>query len=128
MAFTPGPENFVRLTPLLIFCNTLCIYYPNVGNICIERFGTMLLNNHLTGHRATLTFKKTGWFNSKNLHQFEGSIEDKFGKVVRNIYGNWTREMWSCSPEAYKAAFSVSRGELVEQPHDAKLIASVIPR
>ncbi len=36
-----------------------------VGSLWMEHQGTMEVRNHVTGHKATITFKPGGWFSGK---------------------------------------------------------------
>ncbi|KAI6653376.1 Oxysterol-binding protein-related protein 2-like isoform X1 [Oopsacas minuta] len=96
-----------------------------MGNIWLERHGVMHFVNHTTGHKLNLNFKKKNWFNNRELHAVEGVLVDKNGKELRNLYGNWNNEVWSCTPETYKrikAHSNLSKGP------DSKLLCKAIPK
>ncbi|XP_069689712.1 oxysterol-binding protein-related protein 1 isoform X2 [Periplaneta americana] len=66
-----------------------CVHNIIVGKLWMEQYGTMEVINHITGHRAVLTFKPAGWF-SKDLHRVEGFITDMHKKKLHFLYGKWT--------------------------------------
>ena len=98
--------------------------YNVIGNLWLERHGITPIINHTTGHRVMLKFKKKGWFSSRDQYVVEGTIVDKTGRELRCIYGNWTSDIWSCSPETFqriKLNPSLSKGP------DSTLLAKAIP-
>ena len=78
-----------------------------------------------SGHTLDLTFKKRGWFSSRDLNCVEGVVVDKHGKELRNLYGNWTNEIWSCSRATYKR---IKANPALSKGQDSKLLCKAIPR
>ena len=72
-----------------------------------------------------LNFRKKGWFSSRDLFAIDGMIVDKMGNPQRYVYGQWTDEVWSCSPETcdrIKLGLSKRKGS------DSRLIGKAIPK
>ncbi|KAI6653377.1 Oxysterol-binding protein-related protein 2 [Oopsacas minuta] len=95
------------------------------GDLWIEKHGTIPIINHTTGHKLYMTYKKKSWFNNRDLHAVEGVVVDKNGKELRYLYGHWTSEIWSCSPETYKRILANPR---LRKGHDSKLLVKANPR
>lgn len=63
-----------------------------VGKVNIDHHGTVQVRNQDTGHSASITFKKKGWF-SKDHHQIHGSILDLDNKEKFTISGQWSESI-----------------------------------
>ena len=95
------------------------------GNIWMERHGLVHIVNHTTGHKLHLNFKKKGWFSNRDLNVVEGVVVDKCGKELRCIYGHWTDEVWSCSPETFRR---IKENPSLKKGTDSKLLGKAIPK
>ncbi|CAG9316749.1 unnamed protein product [Blepharisma stoltei] len=61
-----------------------------MGKIYVENHGDLEMSNYSTGDRATLTFKKKGWF-EKSTHEVTGFAYDTNGNAVYSIEGTWSK-------------------------------------
>ena len=91
----------------------------------MEKYGVVPIIDHTSGHRLMLDFKKKGWFSSRDQYVVEGMIVDESGVEKRYVYGNWTSDVWSCSPETYRR-IEANQSQL--RGPDSKLIARAIPK
>ena len=95
------------------------------GNIWMEKHGIVPIIDHTTGYRIMLNFRKKGWFSNRNLNCIDGMIVDGEGMEQRYLYGQWTDEVWSCSPETFRR---IEAGLSKRKGSDSKLIAKAIPK
>lgn len=65
---------------------TTNIYNIIMGKIYIDNTGTVEMSNYTTGDRATIIFKKKGWF-EKASHELEAHIFDSNGLEKYKIEG-----------------------------------------
>ena len=91
----------------------------------MEKHGVAPIIDHTSGHRLMLNFKKKGWFSSRDQYVVEGMIVDESGVEKRYVYGNWTSDVWSCSPETYRR-IEANQSQL--RGPDSKLIARILPK
>ena len=96
---------------------------PN--NMWMERHGLIRMINHITGHKLNLNFKKKGWFSNRDLYAVEGVVVDKNDKELRCIYGHWTDEIWSCSPETFQR---IKENPNLKKGADSKLLGKATPK
>ena len=68
----------------------------------IEKHGIVEMVEHPTGYRVALNFKKKAWLSNRDQYAIEGTLFDGNGNALRRLYGHWTQEIWSCSPETYR--------------------------
>ncbi|CAG9330446.1 unnamed protein product [Blepharisma stoltei] len=64
------------------------IYNIIMGKIYIDNSGSIEISNFNNGDRATIEYKKKGWF-EKVTHELEGSVFDNFGNEKYKIEGKW---------------------------------------
>ena len=72
-----------------------------------------------------MTYKKKVWFSNRDVNAVEGVIVDKNGNELRYIYGHWTSDIWSCSPETYRR---IMENPSLGKGPDSKLLVRAIPR
>ncbi|XP_062985090.1 oxysterol-binding protein-related protein 3 isoform X2 [Elgaria multicarinata webbii] len=73
---------------------TSCIHNILSGQRWIEHYGEIIIKN-LNDHscHCKLTFVKTKYWNH-NIHEIEGSVLDKNGKVVHRLFGKWHENIY----------------------------------
>jgi hypothetical protein len=62
-----------------------------LGSPTIDHFGDMVITNHRTGDRCTLTFKPKGWRGSGC--EIKGQVTDASGQKVWDIAGRWSSQL-----------------------------------
>nr|XP_028605502.1 oxysterol-binding protein-related protein 3 isoform X7 [Podarcis muralis] len=81
---------------------TSCIHNILSGQRWIEHYGEIIIKN-LNDHSCLckLTFVKTKYWNH-NVHEIEGNVLDKNGKVVHRIFGKWHENIYCGTPSSPK--------------------------
>lgn len=63
-----------------------------VGSPTIDHVGDMIVTNHASGEKCTLTFKPRGW-RGKDAFEIKGAVHDKDGKKSWDIAGRWNSQL-----------------------------------
>ncbi|KAM0748994.1 hypothetical protein T439DRAFT_316102 [Meredithblackwellia eburnea MCA 4105] len=63
-----------------------------LGNPIIDHYGDMIVTNHRTGDKCTLTFKPRGWRGS-GACEIKGKVVDAQGKEHWDIAGKWNSQL-----------------------------------
>ncbi|KAG9301527.1 hypothetical protein G9A89_008379 [Geosiphon pyriformis] len=71
---------------------TTCVNNLIVGSPVIDHYGDMVITNHLTGDKCTLTFKARGW-RGKDAYEIRGVVNDAQGTEVWEIAGRWNERL-----------------------------------
>ncbi|XP_070585117.1 oxysterol-binding protein-related protein 3 isoform X4 [Erythrolamprus reginae] len=79
---------------------TSCIHNILNGQRWIEHYGEIIIKNlnDDTCH-CKLTFVKTKYWN-RSVHDIEGSVLDKNGKVVHRLFGKWHENIYCGTPSS----------------------------
>ncbi|XP_008110873.1 oxysterol-binding protein-related protein 3 isoform X1 [Anolis carolinensis] len=79
---------------------TSCIHNILSGQRWIEHYGEIIIKNlNDSSCCCKLTFVKTKYWNH-NVHEIEGSVLDKNGKVVHRLFGKWHENIYCGTPSA----------------------------
>jgi len=62
------------------------------GSTTIDHFGDMVVVNHATGDKCTLSFMPRGW-RSSNAYEIKGQVTDASGNKVWDIAGRWSSQL-----------------------------------
>ncbi|OCT75782.1 oxysterol-binding protein-related protein 3 isoform X1 [Xenopus laevis] len=77
---------------------TSCIHNILSGQRWIEHYGEIIIkNNNSDACHCKVTFLKTKYWNP-NVHEIEGTIMDRNGKVVHRLFGKWHESIFYGSP------------------------------
>ncbi|XP_061441743.1 oxysterol-binding protein-related protein 3 isoform X3 [Rhineura floridana] len=81
---------------------TSCIHNILSGQRWIEHYGEIIIQN-LNDHscHCKLTFVKTKYWNH-NVHEIEGNVLDKNGKVIHQLFGKWHENIYCGTPSSPK--------------------------
>ena len=63
-----------------------------LGNPIIDHYGDMVVTNHGTGDKCTLTFKPRGW-RGGNACEIKGKVVDRNGKEHWDVAGKWSSQL-----------------------------------
>ncbi|EJF58501.1 Oxysterol-binding protein-domain-containing protein [Dichomitus squalens] len=63
-----------------------------LGSPTIDHYGDMIVTNHRTGDKCTLTFKPRGW-RGKDAYEISGYVQDSGGNVTYEIAGRWNSQL-----------------------------------
>nr|XP_056713182.1 oxysterol-binding protein-related protein 3 isoform X5 [Euleptes europaea] len=79
---------------------TSCIHNILSGQRWIEHYGEIIVKN-LNDHtcHCKLTFIKAKYWNH-NVHEIEGSVLDKNGKIVHRLFGKWHESIYCGTPSS----------------------------
>ncbi|XP_054846812.1 oxysterol-binding protein-related protein 3 isoform X2 [Eublepharis macularius] len=79
---------------------TSCIHNILSGQRWIEHYGEIIIKN-LNDHtcHCKLTFIKAKYWNH-NVHEIEGSVLDKNGKIVHRLFGKWHESIYCGTPSS----------------------------
>ncbi|XP_048367624.1 oxysterol-binding protein-related protein 3 isoform X3 [Sphaerodactylus townsendi] len=79
---------------------TSCIHNILSGQRWIEHYGEIIIKNlnDPTFH-CKLTFVKAKYWNH-NVHEIEGSVLDKNGKIVHRLFGKWHESIYGGTPSS----------------------------
>ncbi|XP_069504300.1 oxysterol-binding protein-related protein 3 isoform X1 [Ambystoma mexicanum] len=79
---------------------TSCIHNILSGQRWIEHYGEIIIRNTNddTCH-SKLTFSKAKYWNP-NVHEIEGAVLDKNGKVVHRLFGKWHESLFCGTPSS----------------------------
>ncbi|XP_077160720.1 oxysterol-binding protein-related protein 3 [Paroedura picta] len=79
---------------------TSCIHNILSGQRWIEHYGEIMIKN-LNDHtcHCKLTFIKAKYWNH-NVHEIEGSVLDKNGKIVHRLFGKWHESIYCGTPSS----------------------------
>ncbi|XP_018429158.1 PREDICTED: oxysterol-binding protein-related protein 3 isoform X2 [Nanorana parkeri] len=79
---------------------TSCIHNILSGQRWIEHYGEIIIKNTKNdGCHCKVTFIKTKYWNP-NVHEIEGTVMDKNGKVVHRLFGKWHESIFCGSPSS----------------------------
>ncbi|KAM6450800.1 oxysterol-binding protein-related protein 3 isoform 3-T6 [Liasis olivaceus] len=79
---------------------TSCIHNILNGQRWIEHYGEIIIKNlNDDSCHCKLTFVKTKYWN-RSVHEIEGSVLDKNGKVVHRLFGKWHESIYCGTPSS----------------------------
>ncbi|CAI9623803.1 unnamed protein product [Staurois parvus] len=79
---------------------TSCIHNILSGQRWIEHYGEIIIKNMKNDHcHCKVTFIKAKYWNP-NVHEIEGTVMDRDGKVVHRIFGKWHESIFCGSPSS----------------------------
>ncbi|XP_069814875.1 oxysterol-binding protein-related protein 3 isoform X2 [Dendropsophus ebraccatus] len=79
---------------------TSCIHNILSGQRWIEHYGEIIIKNTKNNNcHCKVTFIKAKYWNP-NVHEIEGSVVDRNGKVVYRLFGKWHESLFYGSPTA----------------------------
>nr|CAB3264582.1 oxysterol-binding protein-related protein 2-like [Phallusia mammillata] len=90
-----------------------------VGKLWIEQHGVMDIVNHKTNEKCVVTFKPYSWFRN-DLNKVEGHVFTSDKVKVRVLEGDWTKHIYSMSPEAHERFLSMSAGASTNTPQKSQ--------
>ncbi|KAH0627380.1 hypothetical protein JD844_003009 [Phrynosoma platyrhinos] len=77
---------------------TSCIHNILSGQRWIEHYGEIIIKNlNDSSCHCKLTFVKTKYWNH-NVHEIEGNVLDKNGKIVHRLFGKWHENIYCGTP------------------------------
>ncbi|XP_040208818.1 oxysterol-binding protein-related protein 3 isoform X1 [Rana temporaria] len=77
---------------------TSCIHNILSGQRWIEHYGEIMIKNTKNGNcHCKVTFIKAKYWNP-NVHEIEGTVMDRDGKVVHRLFGKWHESIFCGSP------------------------------
>ncbi|XP_069585974.1 oxysterol-binding protein-related protein 3 [Ranitomeya imitator] len=79
---------------------TSCIHNILSGQRWIEHYGEIIIKNTKNNNcHCKVTFVKAKYWNP-NVHEIEGSVTDRNGKVVYRLFGKWHESLFYGSPSS----------------------------
>ncbi|KAG8573139.1 hypothetical protein GDO81_012303 [Engystomops pustulosus] len=91
----PGHEDHYEWNKV-----TSCIHNILSGQRWIEHYGEIIIKNTKNDNcHCKVTFIKAKYWNP-NVHEIEGSVMDKNGKVVYRLFGKWHESLFYGSPSS----------------------------
>ncbi|XP_072268611.1 oxysterol-binding protein-related protein 3 isoform X2 [Pyxicephalus adspersus] len=79
---------------------TSCIHNILSGQRWIEHYGEIIIKNTKNDScHCKVTFIKAKYWNP-NVHEIEGTVMDKHGKVIHRLFGKWHESIFSGSPSS----------------------------
>lgn len=79
---------------------TSCIHNILSGQRWIEHYGEIIIKNIKNNNcHCKVTFMKAKYWNP-NVHEIEGSVMDRNGKVVYRLFGKWHESLFYGSPSS----------------------------
>ncbi|XP_073437496.1 oxysterol-binding protein-related protein 3 isoform X2 [Dendrobates tinctorius] len=79
---------------------TSCIHNILSGQRWIEHYGEIIIKNTKNNNcHCKVTFVKAKYWNP-NVHEIEGSVMDRNGKVVYRLFGKWHESLFYGSPSS----------------------------
>ncbi|PIO39184.1 hypothetical protein AB205_0183780 [Aquarana catesbeiana] len=79
---------------------TSCIHNILSGQRWIEHYGEIIIKNTKNGNcHCKVTFIKAKYWNP-NVHEIEGTVMDRDGKVVHRLFGKWHESIFCGSPSS----------------------------
>ncbi|XP_075442916.1 oxysterol-binding protein-related protein 3 isoform X3 [Ascaphus truei] len=79
---------------------TSCIHNILSGQRWIEHYGEIIIrNNNNNSCHCKVTFMKAKYWNP-NVHDIEGVVMDRNGKVVHRLFGKWNESLFYGSPSS----------------------------
>ncbi|XP_077124904.1 oxysterol-binding protein-related protein 3 [Ranitomeya variabilis] len=78
---------------------TSCIHNILSGQRWIEHYGEIIINTKNNNCHCKVTFVKAKYWNP-NVHEIEGSVTDRNGKVVYRLFGKWHESLFYGSPSS----------------------------
>ncbi|XP_053322348.1 oxysterol-binding protein-related protein 3 isoform X2 [Spea bombifrons] len=79
---------------------TSCIHNILSGQRWIEHYGEIIIKNTNNNYcHCKVTFMKAKYWNP-NVHEIEGTVMDRNGKVVHRLFGKWHESLFYGSPSS----------------------------